>query len=359
MKLKLTALVLALVSVTTLFCSCNKNKRDSEFYPYDLSDYVTLGNYKNIEYHEKTVFVTQTDVDARIKADLKKYGFTTNKEKDGEVMVGDIVNIDYAGYLDGVAFEGGTASGYSLEIGSGSFIEGFEAGLIGKKAGDKVDLNLTFPEKYHSAEMAGKSVVFKVTINRVYEVQYAEITDEIVPKISTAKTAANYRDHIYNLLVEEQTSEIANENYSAIVSAVVECSKIKKYPKKEVDAYKENLISQNESLAQSQGMSLEQLVSYSGYSLSEFESLMEENAKKIVEKEMLFLMIAEKEGVKVTPREYQKSVEKYMKDQDFASEEELIKAVGQDKFMGLLTVDKSILHLQKILTETESETESK
>lgn len=359
MKLKIAALSLALISLTVLFCSCDKNKRESEFYPYNLNNYITLGDYKNIDYHEKTVFVTQTDVDARIKADLKKYGYTTNKEKTGEIMVGDIVNIDYAGYLNGVAFEGGTAAGYSLEIGSGSFIEGFEAGLIGKRAGDKVDLNLTFPEKYHSAEMAGKSVVFKVTINRVYEVEYAEITDEIVPKISTAKTAKNYRNHIYNLLVEEQTTKVANENYSAIVSAVVECSKIKKYPEKEVENYKNNLISQNEGIAQNQGLTLEQLVSYNGYTLSEFEALMEENAKKIVEKEMLFLAIAEQEGIKITPREYQKSVEKYMRDQDFDSEEELIKAVGQDKFMGLLTVDKTILHLQKILTETEGEIESK
>ena len=353
MKVKLTALLLALASMATLFCSCNKNKRDSDFYPYDLNNYVTLGDYKNVEYHEQTVFVTQTDIDARIKSDLKKYGFTTNKEKTTEVMVGDIVNIDYVGYLDGVAFEGGTASGYSLEIGSGSFIEGFEEGLIGKRTGDKVELNLTFPEKYHSAEMAGKSVVFKVTINRVYEVEYAEITDEIVPKISTAKTAANYRDHIYNLLIEEQTVEVTNENYSAIVAAVVECSKIKKYPKKEVQAYKDNLISQNENIAQNQGMTLEQLVSYSGYTLSEFEALMEENAKKIVEKEMLFLMIAEEEGIKITAREYQKSVEEYMEEQGFESEQELIETVGYDKFTGLLTVDKAIAHLQDALKEAQ------
>ena len=353
MKLKITALILAIASMTLVFCSCDKNKRDSDFYPYNLNNYAKLGDYKKIEYNEKTVFVTQTDVDARIKDDLKKYGFTTKKEKSGDIRVGDIVNIDYAGYLNGVAFEGGTAQGYDLEIGSKSFIEGFEEGLIGKRVGDKVELNLTFPEKYHSAEMAGKSVVFKVTINKAYEVVYPEITDEIVPKISTAKTAERYREHIYNLLVEEQTAELYNENYAAIVSEVVKCSKIKKYPKKEVKAYKDELVAQNEKIAASQNMTLEQLVSYSGYTLPEFEKLMEDNAKKIVEKEMLFLMIAEEEGVKVTPREYKKNVEKYIEDQGFASEEELISTVGEDKFMGLLTVDKAITHLQKILKEAQ------
>lgn len=353
MKIKITATILALVSIIALLCSCSKNKRDSDFYPYDLGNYVELGDYKSIEYSEKTVFVTQTEVDARIRSDLKKYGFTTKKEKSSEVMVGDIVNIDYAGYLDGVAFEGGTSAGYDLEIGSGSFIEGFEEGLIGKMAGDKVDLNLTFPEKYHSEEMAGKSVVFKVTVNKVYEIEYAEITDEIVPKISTAKTAASYRDYIYNLLLEEQTAQVNNENYSAIVAAVVECSKIKKYPKKEVEEYKNNLVSQNERIAQSQGLTLEQLVSYSGYTLEEFESLMEENAKKIVEKEMIFLMIAEKEGVIPSTREYKKSIEKYIEEEGFTSEEEILAAVGRDRFVGQLTVDKAILHLQSTLKESQ------
>lgn len=358
MKTKLTALVLAIISIAALFCSCDDKKRDSDYYPYDLTKYVKLGDYKGVEYNEKTVFVTQTEVDERIKADLKKYGYTTKKEKSGDVMIGNVVNIDYAGYLNGVAFDGGTAAGYDLEIGSGSFIEGFEEGLIGKRAGDKVDLNLTFPEKYHSADMAGKSVVFKVTINKVYEIIYDEITDEIVPKISTAKTAANYRDHIYDLLVEEQTTQVNNENYSAIVAAVVECCEVKKYPKKEVEEYKNNLISQNERIAQSQGMSLEQLVSYSGYTLEEFESLMENNAKKLVEKEMIFLMIAEEEGIMLSTREYKKSLEKYMEEQNFASEEELLSAVGKDRFIGQLTVDKAIGHLQKALTETEeSETE--
>lgn len=350
-KLKVNALILALVSIIALFCSCNKNKRDSEFYPYDLNNYVTLGDYKNVEYNEKTVFVTQTDVDARIKSDLKKYGYTSKKEKNTQIMVGDIVNIDYAGYLDGVAFEGGTATGYDLEIGSGSFIEGFEEGLIGKMPGDKVGLNLTFPENYHSAEMAGKSVVFKVTVNKVYEVVYDEITDEIVPKISTAKTAANYRDHIYNLLLEEQTVEVNNANYSAVVAAIIDCSKIKKHPKKEVEEYKNKLLEQNERIAQNQGMTLERLVSYSGYTLEEFENVMEKNAKKIVEKEMVFLMIAEQEGIILSTREYKNSVERYMEDQNFASEEELINAVGKDKFLGILTVDKTVAHMQTVLKE--------
>ena len=355
MKAKITALMLALVCITSLFCSCEENKRESSFYPYDLSKYVKVGDYMSIEYNEKTVFVSQNDVDNRIKSDLKKYGYTSKKEKSTEVMVGDIVNIDYAGYLDGVAFEGGTSSDYDLEIGSGSFIDGFEDGLIGKRAGDKVDLNLTFPENYHSKQMAGKSVVFKVTINKVYEIVYAEVTDENVSKISTVKKASEYRDHIYNLLVEEKTAEANNENYSQIVSAVIECSKIKKYPQKEVEEYKQNLISQNERVAESQGMSLEKWLSYSGYTVSQFEEIMEKNAKKIVEKEMSFLAIADEQGIKLTTREYKKSLQKYMEEQNFASEEELLAAVGEEKFIGILTVDKAVAYVQNALKEAQKQ----
>ena len=353
MKSKITALVSALICITLMLCSCNENKRDSEFYPYDLNKYVTLGDYMNVEYSEKTVFVTQNDVDTRIKSDLKRYGYTTKKEKSTQAMVGDVVNIDYAGYLDGVAFEGGTSTGYDLEIGSGKFIEGFEEGLIGKRAGDKVDLNLTFPTDYHNENMAGKSVVFKVTVNKVYEIVYDEITDEIVPKISRVTKASEYRDYIYDLLVEEETAEINNSNYAALVSAVVECCEIKKYPQNEVEDYIDSLMSQNEGIAESQGMTLEQLVSYSGYTLSEFEEVIEENAKQLVAKEMVFLLIADKEGIKLTTREYKKGVEKYMEDQDFETEQQLIEAVGEDRFIGLLTVDKTVSHVRNALVETE------
>ena len=149
----------------------------------DLSKLVTLGQYKNLELSVNSAKVTQEDIDAQIENALSSEAEqveVTNRA----VKEGDIVNIDYEGKKDGVAFDGGTAQGYDLTIGSGTFIDGFEDGLIGAKIGDTLDLNLTFPENYGAAELAGQDVVFTVKVNSIKEEKLPELTDELAKKIN-------------------------------------------------------------------------------------------------------------------------------------------------------------------------------
>lgn len=351
MKNKVTALLFSALLPLFMLAGCDGNKRDSEFYPYNLAKYVELGEYLKADYSEKVAFVTQGEVDEKIKSDLKIYGLTTQNAKDSEAKLGDVVNIDYAGYLNDVAFEGGTAKGSDLELGSGSFIDGFEEGLVGKKAGDKVDLELTFPENYHSKEMAGKTVIFKVTVNAVYETVYPELTDELVSKISSVKNVKEYRENIYDKLEKAEIQEVEQENYNNLINAVVKCCKIKKYPKKEVEEYKEKLTTYYEQAAKSDGITLETLVSYNGYTMEKFNELMEENAKSLVAKEMVFTLIAEQEGILISTREYAKGIETYMKQNGYSSRESFLEDIGEDKLRGLLTVDKTINHMQTVLTD--------
>ena len=316
--------------------------KNGDFYPYKLSNYVTLGDYWNAEYASGNPNVEDEDVEEKIKADLVKYKQTTSVKKEGTIKNGDTANIDYKGFLKGVQFEGGTADGYSLEIGSGSFIDGFESGLIGKKAGEEVSLDLKFPDSYHNAEFAGKEVTFEVKINSVTEVVYPELTDELVSKISSKKTVSEYRQHIYDTLVEEKAEEVAKTNRENLISAVIETCEIKKYPKDEVMKYKNNLITQYEKVAGNNGLDLETFVSYSGYTLDQFKELMEKNAQNIVAEEMIFIMIADKEGIELTESEFEAGVTTHMEENRYTSRDVFLDDIGEDKLRGILLIDKTI-----------------
>ena len=161
---KLVTVILAICLIATAFAGCEK-KSKRLLYNVNLEDYVTLGEYKNIPV-DMSSDTLKGYIDDLAKSDIEN-SEAYAEVKNGKVKNGDIANIDYKGTKDGVAFEGGTAEGYDLEIGSNSFIEGFEDGLIGVAIGDTVDLDLTFPEGYQSEELAGKAVVFTVKVNSV------------------------------------------------------------------------------------------------------------------------------------------------------------------------------------------------
>lgn len=162
---------------------------------YKALDYVKLGDYKGLEVTLASTDVTDEEVEQQVETNLNNND-KSEEIKEGTVENGDVANIDYEGKLNGKAFDGGTAKGYDLTIGSGSFIDGFEDGLIGKKIGDTVDLNLTFPKDYSSTDLAGKEVVFTVKINSVKRAP--KLTDELAAEISNNeyKTAEAYNNYI-------------------------------------------------------------------------------------------------------------------------------------------------------------------
>ncbi len=346
MKKRVSVLLLLCFVLAGVLCACSKKNNHGKFYPYNMSAYVKLGEYRDISYLRGSVSVDTNDVEDKIREELEKYKLTTQKEKNAAAASGDTVNIDFVGYLNGEAYQGGSAKGETLKIGSGLYIDGFESGLIGKKAGDKVKLELTFPKTYENAKFAGKDVVFDVTINTVYETVYPKLTDDIVSRISTVKTVADYREYIYESLVESETAKVEQNNRNNFVAAVIEACEIKKYPQKEVKKYQSNLIEQYEQTAQNEGLTLESFVRYNGYTMDEFDELMKQNAQNLVAKEMVFLMIADEEGISVSQEEFETGIESYMDKNGYISRETFLEDIGEDKFRGLLLVEKTIEQLK-------------
>ena len=177
-------------------------------------DFISLGDYKGLTAEVDPIEITDEDIDERINQEIRNSEEASETLTEGTVEEGDIANIDFTGKKDGVAFDGGTAEGYDLEIGSGSFIDGFEDGLIGVAIGDTVDLNLTFPEQYGNADLAGQDVVFTVKVNSVSRAK--DMDDELASLLSDgeAATVDEYREYVKGILEEE-----ALENRKAQVEA--------------------------------------------------------------------------------------------------------------------------------------------
>ena len=166
---------------------------------------MTLGDYKGIEVTKTPVEVSDEEVDAAILSERESH--TTYDDVDRAVQDTDKVNIDYVGTKDGVAFDGGTAQGQELVIGSNQFIDGFESGLIGAKKGDEVTLDLTFPESYGNADLAGQAVVFKVTVNNVQEKNMPELDEAFVQEVSEFKTVDEYKESKKQSLLEQKEGQ--------------------------------------------------------------------------------------------------------------------------------------------------------
>lgn len=259
---------------------------------------VTLGEYKGIEVTRDKVEVTDDEVKQAIDSDL-----SANMKKvdvDRAVQDGDVVNIDYVGTKDGVAFEGGTAQGADLTIGSNQFIDGFEEGLIGAKKGDKVSLNLTFSEQYQNADLAGKPVVFEVTVNAVQEKQLPELNDAFVQENTSFKTIDEYKEDKKQTLLTSKNEQAEQKVKNDIYTAIAEAAKVE--PKQEaIDANYDNLIAKYTNQAATYGMDFASFVgAFTGMKEEDFKTAAKAQAEEVVKQRLVVYAIAEKENIEVT-----------------------------------------------------------
>lgn len=246
------------------------------------ADHVTLGEYKGIEVVSSSQAVTDEEVDAYINY-LTSMSSEQEEVTDRDVVEnGDVVNIDFEGKKDGVAFDGGTAEGYDLTIGSGSFIEGFEEGLIGVKKGETVDLDLTFPEDYHSEELAGTAVVFTVTVNGIYQTQPMEFNDEFVAGlgIENVSTTEEYRAYLKTMMEESNVQAAEQDAQMQVLNLVTENASVSNVPEKLITRFYQTNVSNMTYQAMMYGMDLESFVSaYYGLDTETFEAQMQEAAE--------------------------------------------------------------------------------
>lgn len=261
--------------------------------------YVELGEYKGIEVFQTPGEVTDEYLDTYIN-------YTLMQNPPEGVEEGDTVNIDYAGTRDGVAFEGGTASGQNLTIGSGQFIPGFEEGLVGVKTGETVELPLTFPEDYHAAELAGAEVVFTVTVNSITAAEPQELTDEFVQGLGLeCQTAEEYRQYIYDLLYEQEMAVFEQQVEEAVITAITENTEFKKDPPQAlVDRYADTLTSNLTLQAQSYGATLEQFMQlYYGMDAETYQQEIQTQAMNTAKQYLIIQAIADKENLNVSEEE--------------------------------------------------------
>ena len=324
---RIISVILAVLTAASVFAGCGKNEA-RVLYNEKLSKYVELGDYKNIPVD------TKSDTFKKFYDDVIASDISTNnlyvRKTEGTVADGDTANIDYEGKKDGVAFDGGTAQGYDLTIGSDSFIDGFEDGLIGKKIGDTVDLNLKFPEDYQSTDLAGKAVVFTVKINYVK-------TDE------QRKPEDYYKELDFDSLesYEADVTERAAKNY--LLDTVKANSEIKDYPEKDTETIYTAYYNMLDTNIQGQyGVDLATYLSYNNQTEDDFKSsLTDEQIKPMMEEQMVLYAVLDKEKLGLTDKEVQAQLDETVKSHSGADEEKIKQFYGDYYFEYLAVNEKA------------------
>lgn len=338
-KLVILGMVTALVATTT---ACGSNK------------YVTLGDYTDleVEYTATSTEVTDDDVTSTIETNLSSYAYES-EDKKYKAQEGDTVNIDYEGLKDGVAFDGGTAEGYDLELGSGTFIDGFEDGLIGAKKGEKRALDLTFPEDYSSEDLAGQKVVFNVKVNSIkITPTMDDLDDDFVAKTIKTYTTADgeevevttadqYTDLVRADLEADLEETISKSKKDALWTEVVANCEIKEYPEEDVEEIIKDMEDWYTEYASYYGYeSLDDFITASGSTREEFDENAEKSAKEEIASRLVAEAIAEKEDLDLSDDEYNEGVTKYTKEYGYTSEDEFVEEQGEESIRVQLQREK-------------------
>lgn len=310
------------------------------------ADYVTLGEYKGIELTEEAVSIPDEYVDRYIDDYiLASQAVKTEVEDRTDVREGDTANIDYKGYKDGVAFDGGTAEGYDLVIGSGSFIPGFEDGLIGAEVGETVSLDLTFPENYTNADMAGADVVFEVTINSISVTETPELTDELVMElaIGDCTTVEELKSYLYDAFYSTAMQNYNQTVNNDVIEAAMENCTFEELPDGIADRYYDELLDGVTSTAESYGTDLSTYIqNYYGMEEEDYKERLKENAQAIAQRYVMFYAIADAEGIDFTDEEKAEIMKELASSYGLESVDELKKDIDDETMNEYILAEKVV-----------------
>ena len=269
---------------------------------------VTLGEYKGVEVPKSETEVTDEDIDAEIKKEQEKNSRTVTVE-DRRAENGDITTIDFEGFVDGVAFEGGKGTDYPLTLGSGSFIPGFEDQLVGAKAGDHVEVNVTFPEEYQAAELAGKAAVFQCDVKKVETKELPELDDDFAQDVSEFDTLAEYREDVKKNLTEKKEKEARAAKENAAVDKAIENAEME-IPDAMINTQVRQMMNDFASRMQSQGLTMEQYFQFTGMTAEKMQEEMKPQALKRIQTRLVLEKIAETENIEVSEDEVNEEIGK-------------------------------------------------
>lgn len=264
---------------------------------------VTLGKYKGVEVEAADVTVSDEEVDAAIVREQEKNARTI-EVTDRPVKSGDQTVIDFEGFVDGVAFEGGKGTDYPLTIGSGAFIPGFEDALIGAEIGKETDVNVTFPEEYQEKSLAGKPAVFKCTVKSIKEKELPELNDEFASEVSEFDTLAEYKESVKADLEVRKLSDAKAAKQDAVIDKIIEDSKMD-IPDAMLQTEQKNMINEFAQRMQAQGLTLQQYMQFSGMDNEKFMEQVKPQALSRIQSRLVLEEIAKAENITVTEEDYE------------------------------------------------------
>ena len=303
---------------------------------------VTLGKYKGVKVDKVEVEVSDEDVakeiDAERERNARSISVTDRAVKDGDQTV-----IDFEGFKDGVAFEGGKGENYPLTIGSGAFIPGFEEQLIGKNIGEEVEVNVTFPEQYQAEELAGQPAVFKVTVKEIKEKQLPELDDEFAAEVSEFDTLAEYKEDVKKNLTEKREKDAKNAKEDAVIDAIIEDAKMD-IPDAMVETQQRQMIQEFAQNIQMQGLSIEQYFQFTGLTAETMMEQVKPQAEKRIKSRLVLEAVVKAENIVATEEDFDneiaKMAEMYKMEADKVKES--IGEEGKKQLMEDLAVSKAV-----------------
>lgn len=320
-KQKILALALAAILPLSAVACAKEDKYDS--YNYDLSEYIRVGTYKGVEIEDVSYEVTDEDIDNYVLLARSNYAEATEKTDPAEWT--DTLNIDFVGYQNGETFDGGSAEGYDLTLGSGQLIDGFEEGLVGAKPGESVTLELHFPDPYSvNPTLSGQPVTFVVTVNHIYAQTLPEYTDAFVLANYGYESIAAFESALRTSMEEQYESERQYYRISQAWNTVLTEAEVLKTPQTEYDAMTAEYIAYYTSLAEAESITLNEYTSEKmGMTVKEFEDWVAEEVNAYLKEEMILYYIARAEDISVSDAEYESGALEYAAYYGLSSVEEL------------------------------------
>lgn len=267
---------------------------------------VTLGDYKGIEVTKASAEVTYEDIDAELKRVQEQNSRLVTVE-DRAVQDGDQTVIDFEGFVDEKTFEGGKGEDYALTIGSHSFIDTFEEQLIGKSIGEACEVNVTFPNEYHATDLAGKPAMFKVTVKEIKSKELPELNDEFASEVSEFENLEEYKNDIKAKLAEKKEKDAATENEDNVVQKVVENSTME-IPEPMIESQVNTMVNDYARRMQSQGLSLDQYMKFTGMTIESLKDQMKPQALKRIQTRLVLEAVAKVENITVADEAVEKEI---------------------------------------------------
>ncbi len=303
---------------------------------------VTLGKYKGVKVDKIDVAVLDEEVDAEIAKERDRNARTITVE-DRAVKDGDMTVIDFEGFVDGVAFEGGKGENYPLTIGSGAFIPGFEENLIGAEIGKETEVNVTFPEDYQAEELAGKAAVFKCTVKEIKEKELPELDDEFAGEVSEFDTLAEYREDVKKKLGEKKEADAKSAKEDAVIDAIIADAKME-IPDAMIETQQRQMVEDFAQRIQSQGLTMEQYLQFTGMTSAGLMEQVKPQALKRIQSRLVLEAVVAAEGMTATEEEFEEEVktmaEAYQMEADKVKE--LLGENGKKQVMEDVCIKKAV-----------------